>query len=721
MERASASSNLAVVRNLIGALILLQGHLRLYAANNASIELATSRVFDLLSTLLRDTGGALTLHVVRHGFLYGDGFIDRANPHFEKFAGQMFQHGIAAVTFSAAVSPEEVRAFLRLVARRPAETWDEGGVEACMQLRSIAGLTVREMAAHDFRLTERVSGVDSLVPQRSVLWENFATAALQGLTLANDTIDRAALAPQALAAAVNRQMQSDPASETGSLLGRITSRFLISLRNETVRPYRSAAIRDLALFVNSLSTELRSQFFDEAFALNLDEKLSEELLSRLTDQSLVDAVRRAAAGSNYTPPFVIELLGRLAQERHLILPADTLPDEPGARESSSRAEQLQDLLRPDELEKYVPKEYQNALLAILHQNSLTLETTTGLETLKATLEPAAIDQHVGDILMEVLRQASEGESCEELGATIIATLEHYLSERNYPAIDELLQRCRVDFSARKPAEVCAYLATGEFARVVVEEACIPESGAAEAPRSLIIKWQDPFVVPLLDRLGVESNRTVRQNCLRLLQNLGSKSIVPAAERLSDQRWFVVRNMLFLLREVGDPAALPFMRPLLRHPHPKVRQEALRSCLLFGDPGAVTELLDALSADEEGALLRAVTLASLCGDVRVVSRLVELLTSGRVFDFRLDIKRAAVRSLAVSAPAESLRVFAEILRTRSLFHPQQQTSLKLEILSALEKFPVAEVAGLLEEQRQSASPEIARAAQRALNKTGGGVS
>ncbi len=224
---------------------------------------------------------------------------------------------------------------------------------------------------------------------------------------------------------------------------------------------------------------------------------------------------------------------------------------------------------------------------------------------------------------------------------------------------------------------------------------------------------------MLDRLSIESNRSIRLSYLKALEQLGSDSIAGAVARLADSQWFVTRNMLCLLRDIGDPSVSPQVSKYLDHPHPKVRQEALRTCLQFRDAKAVSSLLGALGNQPEAELISAISLASLTSDPKIVARLLELLKSGSLLTYNLEIKKAAARSLAATAPRQSLPVFAIILDSRSFFHPRLHDLLKIEIIGALETWPMESVAPLLKKQQQSGSSEVARAAQFALRKMTGG--
>jgi hypothetical protein len=178
---------------------------------------------------------------------------------------------------------------------------------------------------------------------------------------------------------------------------------------------------------------------------------------------------------------------------------------------------------------------------------------------------------------------------------------------------------------------------------------------------------------------------------------------------------VTRNMLFVLRDIGNPALLPEIRRYLQHTHPKVRQEALATCLHFGDHAVVGHLLRGFADKNPAEALKAVILAAQADDPQIVAGLLDLLQTSSLFDYRLELRRAAVRSLAALAAPAALPVFALILTSRDLLHPFLLEELKLEIVAALDKYPPQQVGDPLREQLHSGSEKVARLARAQLQK------
>lgn len=710
MANEITSSEASLVGNLLNTIIRLQNHLRLYGENNANIEQTTAKLLDLLGQLFESEDPVL-INVARHGFIYDGVFVERQNRSFASFANHLFQHGIAVLILHKGILARAIYGFLALVNRKPSETWDDGGMENCLRLRNIELLEVREMAEHDFILDVTASENEpDQQTNKSELWERLAFSLAHEHRFADADLDLVReLSPAALAELTNLNCQKSTEAHRIDLT-RNLSRFLISLKQETVRTYRQEAVRRLAEYVNALSPDLRNLFLNNAFSLNLDAELSEGFMAGLSDQIILDALQNVSAGGNYTPPVIVKLLSRLAEERGLMENAS--PD--GIDGEQKNIARLKTLFKADDFDNYVPKQYQDALLNIVRSDHLPNRTTEHIEILKSTLEQSVMEQHLGDILLEILRGNGSQIDAAAIRGSLAATLDFYLSSRNYGKVKEIYGFCTdsgMDDEIR--SELASYFSSEKFTSAIFGDLARADKIKADEIRELIFCLGPFFIDPLLERLGEETDRSARRSYLTILLRLGEECKTRAIARLDDKRWFVTRNMLYLLRDFDDPATLPHIRRYLDHPHPKVQQEALKTCLLFKDSKAVPAMLKALESSEEGALISAIRLAGFSGDSQVCARLLSLLKKGSLMNYRLEIRKAAARALVTANPRLALPEFQKILSSGSLLHSGPLNSLKIELITLLDSYPVEIASGLLLVQVKSGSPEVTRAAQAVL--------
>jgi hypothetical protein len=106
--------------------------------------------------------------------------------------------------------------------------------------------------------------------------------------------------------------------------------------------------------------------------------------------------------------------------------------------------------------------------------------------------------------------------------------------------------------------------------------------------------------PLLDALEASPSRAVRRKLLDLIVQLGPEAATVVAARLPDERWFVVRNMLMLIADLGGQN-VDVGTAYARHSDARVRREAIR--ILAGTPSTAERAICAGLDDSDDRVVR----------------------------------------------------------------------------------------------------------------------
>jgi HEAT repeat protein len=75
--------------------------------------------------------------------------------------------------------------------------------------------------------------------------------------------------------------------------------------------------------------------------------------------------------------------------------------------------------------------------------------------------------------------------------------------------------------------------------------------------------------------------------------LGKKDIQALARGLDDRRWFVVRNIIYILRKIGDKRALEYLLRTVRHGDIRVRKEVIKALGELGGREVIQTLKECL--------------------------------------------------------------------------------------------------------------------------------
>ena len=127
----------------------------------------------------------------------------------------------------------------------------------------------------------------------------------------------------------------------------------------------------------------------------------------------------------------------------------------------------------------------------------------------------------------------------------------------------------------------------------------PEKGSPRESALRLLQALGPRATnSLIDLLAEEEDRNRRKLLIGLLTQVAADDPAQIVSRLGDDRWYVVRNLLTVLRETSTQTASEAVLAAVNHPDGRVRVEALRA-LGTADADAVKRLTRAFGdADEK---------------------------------------------------------------------------------------------------------------------------
>jgi HEAT repeat protein len=98
-------------------------------------------------------------------------------------------------------------------------------------------------------------------------------------------------------------------------------------------------------------------------------------------------------------------------------------------------------------------------------------------------------------------------------------------------------------------------------------------------------------------LGELKTIHARKNAIEVLIFLGKKDIQALSKGLEDQRWFVVRNIIYILRKIGDKRAIEYLLKTVKHKDIRVRKEVLRALGELGGREVILTLKECLDDED----------------------------------------------------------------------------------------------------------------------------
>jgi HEAT repeat protein len=190
---------------------------------------------------------------------------------------------------------------------------------------------------------------------------------------------------------------------------------------------------------------------------------------------------------------------------------------------------------------------------------------------------------------------------------------------------------------------------------------------------------DSLLQHLLARLEGEPDRTTRGRLVEVIRTVGPTALPSLLNALGSSAWYLVRNALTLLAELGNTSCLPAITPLLNHPEPRVRRTAVRALWKLGGSAVETPLLGRMKETDAEAMQELLFAFGQLRSERCVGPVAELAQDKRVLE-RLRIQ--ALETLANIASPKAMPALLECMRRKGFFSPGEPSAIRMAAAKAL---------------------------------------
>jgi HEAT repeat protein len=333
--------------------------------------------------------------------------------------------------------------------------------------------------------------------------------------------------------------------------------------------------------------------------------------------------------------------------------------------------------------------------------------------------------NVVDILFEILALRKAPEAYTGAINYFNKILDALLNIGGFQKGSELLKRFYIILKTyplndwQKEAIQKFILGAGEAARVgLIGKVVEREEGVRlEELNSYLVLLQRNSIQPLIKLLGDLKNSKTRRVICDALSEVGKNAIELITPFIDDKRWFLVRNIAYILGRIGKEQALPFLLKAFNHDDIRVRREAVQALGLIGGPKAVGFLIKTLADDD--VRIRAMAAISL-GKVGKATGLASLLEIVQSKEFpKKDPKeiKAFFDAIGMAASADAIPVLQDILERKSLFGRGKMDEMRNGAANAIAMIGSPEAKGILEAGRNSKDESIRNACLQAIRTHG----
>lgn len=225
------------------------------------------------------------------------------------------------------------------------------------------------------------------------------------------------------------------------------------------------------------------------------------------------------------------------------------------------------------------------------------------------------------------------------------------------------------------------------------------------------------VVPLIDLMGSLTQIRARRTLCEILVELCKDNIEPLLKRLDDPRWFVIRNILYILGKIGDPTSLERLQPLATHKEPKVRKEFIHTLGVMKEAKAKDLLMMFLNDSETDIRLQAVRSLASSRYEPALEPFLQIVNSKDFLNKNQSEKQEWFEALAKIGGDVLIPLFQKLLRQgiRAWFKKAKREEMALCAVTGLRRIGTEEARVVLEEGQRSSHKRIREACVRALKE------
>jgi HEAT repeat protein len=209
-----------------------------------------------------------------------------------------------------------------------------------------------------------------------------------------------------------------------------------------------------------------------------------------------------------------------------------------------------------------------------------------------------------------------------------------------------------------------------------------------ACRRLLSVLGDSMIDPLLEVLADEQDMTSRKALIELISSSAHDYIPELGARLTDHRWYLVRNVVAILGSTHSSEALPFLQRTLRHSDARVRRETIRALAGIRGPLAGSMLAAALNDADAQNVQAAARYLGLVGAMSAVPALEQVALGESLGNHETPVRVEAIGALAKLGSPTSVAVMNELTRKKGLFGGGQPREIRDAALAAIPALSVA---------------------------------
>ena len=606
--------------------------------------------------------GSFVARISKHSFVADAVTFD--NEAYTNLALHLYTRKVAVFTVLPAVTDQELGSFLSVAGMDRVSLETAGGVEHLLWQSAVGNVQIIELTLDQEQDVEAL-GLNAFLALigRGRLAPREREAVIDILYAADHTA-RLLQNIYLMSAEVFEGLAEEDRIEHAYQAVRTLDRIILDEPLEG-QPLLYANLAEALLLVEEpLRSALPLTFVSRAG----EDTSAKYLLSHISGEHLAEMIARGSAGPDVAAQ-VARLLATLSlperKAQAVLSLLETRLRPPGAAPTWLSDAVRPHLPEPTDRQPEVPAEFvfDDSLIVINHD-----ELVQRLREAKA-IDEAVATREVILTLVDVLRDETDEEELLDVADALAGHLSWMVDQQEFPLLAAALERLKRTAATTEGTR--STLAAGIVRRVTEHPLLDRLLAALWAGRETRVEQEvraglevlaGDAVIPLVRVLGGEPRAGMRAILCDLLVGIGRDYVRELAGFISDDRWYLVRNIANILGRLQSPEVAVHLERVIDHPEYRVRREVADALARLGTEEAQSLLIRLLDDNDQRIQLRALQALNAWGTRRALQKLLALVEGPDPLNRFFALKAGAVEALERLGAPEALPVLKRLARS-----------------------------------------------------------
>lgn len=181
-----------------------------------------------------------------------------------------------------------------------------------------------------------------------------------------------------------------------------------------------------------------------------------------------------------------------------------------------------------------------------------------------------------------------------------------------------------------------------------------------AAQQILLHGGGAAIEALLRALVDEPEASTRRVIFNVVLPFGRAVIPYAVKKLDSDLWYVVRQMVTLLGEIGEPESVEHLKAAYGNPDIRVKKEVLKNLARIRSNESLDVLIKALEEEDMPLVTQAIISIGMLRDPAAIDTVGNIALKGGAFSENQGPRKAAIRALRLIGGQKAVPYLAKIL-------------------------------------------------------------